>query len=201
MRRTAAPLARGSAVASGAAASTAPETHSAAAGTSVENAPTGVSPSQPRTRRFGEPSLKGRALRLLSLREHSRAELERKLREHDTEDGELARALDALQAKGFISDERVAESVVHHKGARFGAQRVRAELIAKGLDDTIVRAAIQSLRDSELDRARVVWRKKFGHPPADAQERAKQLRFLASRGFSGDVAHRVLGSCDEDDGL
>lgn len=163
-----------------------------AAGASAEASPPGA-------RRFGQPSLKGRALRLLSMREHSRAELERKLREHDTEDGALARALDELQGKGFISDERVAESVVHHRGARFGAQRVRAELIAKGLDDATVRAAVETLRGTEHERAREVWRKKFGRPPADAAERAKQLRFLATRGFSGEVARRVIGGDDDDD--
>lgn len=144
------------------------------------------------------PSLKGRALRLLAQREHSRAELERKLREHETTEGELTQALDALQAKGFISDERVAESLIHRRGARFGTQRVRAELQAKGLDDAIVREAVDALRSTEVARATEVWRKKFGQAPADAAARAKQLRFLASRGFSGEVAYRVIANHGDD---
>ena len=82
---------------------------------------------------FDQPSLKGRALRLLGQREHSRLELERKLRQHETEPGEMARALDDLQAKGFINEQRVLESVVYRRAPRLGAQRVRQELQAKGL--------------------------------------------------------------------
>ena len=82
---------------------------------------------------FQTLSLKGRALRLLAGREHSRAELERKLAPHETEPGELARALDDLQAKGFISEQRVVESVVHRRAARLGTGRVKQELQAKGV--------------------------------------------------------------------
>jgi len=144
-------------------------------------------------------SLKSRALQLLSLREHSRLELERKLRQHETHEGELAGALDALAARGFISDERVAESVLHRRAAKLGASRVKAELQAKGLDEAVVREAVAALRDTEAERAREVWRKKFGQPPADAAERARQMRFLAARGFSGDIARRVIESAGESD--
>jgi hypothetical protein len=82
---------------------------------------------------FGAPSLKGRALRLLSQREHSRAELERKLARHEEEPGTLARALDELAAKDFISEERVVQSVLHQRASRVGAARVRQELHHKGI--------------------------------------------------------------------
>ena len=146
-----------------------------------------------------EPSLKSRALRLLSMREHSRLELERKLREHETREGELAEALDALAARGFISDERVADSVLHRRAAKLGASRVKAELQAKGLDEAVVREAVEQLRGTEVERAREVWRRKFGQPPADAAERAKQMRFLASRGFSGEAVRRAIQGADEYD--
>jgi len=146
-----------------------------------------------------EPSLKSRALRLLSMREHSRLELERKLREHETREGELAEALDALAARGFISDERVADSVLHRRAAKLGASRVKAELQAKGLDEAVVREAVEQLRGTEVERAREVWRRKFGQPPADAAERAKQMRFLASRGFSGEAVRRAIKGADEYD--
>lgn len=145
------------------------------------------------------PSLKGRALRLLAAREHSRLELERKLRAHETEPGELAPVLDALQAKGFISDERVADSVVNRRAARLGAARVRAELQAKGLDEAVVRQAVDALRATERERALAVWRKKFGQPPTDAAERARQMRFLAARGFSPDVLRQVVSGADDGD--
>ncbi len=144
-------------------------------------------------------SLKGRALRLLSMREHSRVELERKLASHEEEPGQLARALDELQARGFISQERVAESVLHRRAARLGAGRIRQELQAKGLDAEVVAQAIEPLKGSELERAREVWRRKFSEPPQDAAQRAKQSRFLAARGFGGEVIRKVIAGAGEDD--
>ena len=143
-------------------------------------------------------SLKGRALRLLSMREHSRVELERKLASHEEEPGQLARALDELQAKGFISEERVAESVLHRRAARLGAGRIRQELQAKGLDAEGGAQAMEQLKGSELERAREVWRRKFSEPPQDAAQRAKQIRFLLSRGFAAEAVRRVVAGADED---
>jgi regulatory protein len=143
-------------------------------------------------------SLTGRALRLLSGREHSRAELERKLAQYEEESGALAKVLDTLQAKDFINEGRVVESVVHRRAAKLGAMRIKQELQQKGLEPEAVAIAIDRLRASEVDRAREVWRKKFGQPPADASERGKQIRFLASRGFGGDTIHRVVAGGDDD---
>ena len=141
---------------------------------------------------FERLSLTARALRLLAQREHSRLELERKLAPHVQEGEDLGAVLDALQARHYISAERVAQSVLRTRGSRLGAARVVQELRAKGLDAETVRAAAEQLRDSEHARAWAVWQRKFGTPPATAQERMKQMRFLASRGFGGDVAARVL---------
>jgi regulatory protein len=138
-------------------------------------------------------SLKGRALRLLSGREHSRSELERKLASHEEEPGQLRRVLDELQAKGFINHQRVADSVVHRRAAKLGAARIRQELQVKGLDPELVAQAVAGLRGTELQRAREVWRRKFERPPADAAERGKQTRFLVARGFAPEVVWRVLG--------
>ena len=143
-------------------------------------------------------SLKGRALRLLGQREQARAELERKLRQHETEPGELARALDHLQAKGFIDEQRVLESVVFRRAPRLGAMRVRQELQAKGLAPEAIAQAVAELQGSEVERAREVWRKKFQEPAADAQGRARQMRFLAARGFGGETIHRVVKGGEED---
>ena len=148
---------------------------------------------------FGAPSLKGRALRLLASREHSRAELERKLQAHETAPGELAQALDELQAKGFINEARVVQSVVHRRAERLGTQRVRAELNAKGLPTELVAEAVDELRATEEARAREVWRRKFGQPAADPHERARQMRFLTTRGFSADAIRRVVTGAGDDD--
>ena len=144
-------------------------------------------------------SLKGRALRLLGGREHSRAELERKLGKYEEEPGQLVRVLDDLQAKGFISEQRVVDSVLHRRAQRLGAARIRQELQAKGIDGELVSQALQQLRGTEVARAREVWMRKFDLPPQDAAERGRQSRFLAARGFGGEVIQRVLGSSGEDD--
>ena len=148
---------------------------------------------------MGKLSLKGRALRLLSGREHSMAELERKLAPHEEEPGQLAKVLAELAAKGFISERRVAESVVHRRAARLGAARIRQELQAKGLAPELVQETLATLRGTEAERAREVWQRKFGTLPQDAAQRARQARFLAARGFGGEVIHRVLSSAAEPD--
>ena len=149
---------------------------------------------------FGQISLKGRALRLLAAREHSRRELERKLAPHEAEPGQLKVALDELQARGFIDEQRVVDSLVHRRAGRLGAGRIRQELQAKGLDAERVALAVASLKASEVERAREVWRKKFGVLPGDAAQRAKQARFLMARGFGGEVVRRVLGGAADEDG-
>lgn len=143
---------------------------------------------------FATPSLKARALRLLAQREHSRGELEAKLARHVQEGENLAAVLDELQARDFINAERVAESVVHRRAARFGARRVAQELRSKGLQEDLVRATAAQLAGTELERALAVWRQRFGSAPpaATPQERGRQMRFLAARGFAADVVRRVV---------
>jgi regulatory protein len=144
-------------------------------------------------------SLKGRALRLLAGREYSRAELERKLTPHEETPGQLAQVLDDLQAKDFISEARVVESVINRRQARMGSARIKQELLGKGLGKEAVLDAMAGLKATELERARELWRKKFDGPAADAAGRAKQMRFLAARGFGGDVIGRVLSGRDPQD--
>ena len=141
---------------------------------------------------FAAPSLKGRALRFLSQREHSRAELERKLAKYEEEPGTLARALDELAAKDFISEARVVESVLHQRAPRLGALRVRQELVQKGIAPEAIAEAVAALQATELERAREVWRRRFATPAQDGSGRAKQARFLLARGFSGAVVGKVL---------
>ena len=149
-------------------------------------------------------SVKGRALRYLAQREHSRCELERKLARHveDRPDAsaaaQIATALDDLAAKGLMSEARVAESVLLGQGARYGARRLRQNMQAKGLDAELIVQTLQRARATELDRAREVWRRRYGTPAADTAERARQMRFLAGRGFESDVIRRVIKGVDDD---
>jgi regulatory protein len=146
----------------------------------------------------GQLSLKGRALRLLGTREHSRAELERKLARHEEEAGQLRRVLDELQAKDFINEQRVVDSVLHRRAPGLGAARIRQELQSKGLAPEAVAEAVAGLQATELQRAREVWRRRFGVLPQDVAQRATQARFLAARGFGGDVIRRVLNTPDDE---
>lgn len=139
-----------------------------------------------------QPSLKGRALRLLSQREHSRAELARKLAAHEEVPGELAKALDELQARDFINDGRAVDSLINRRAGKLGSARIKQELATKGLSGEAVAEALEHLKDTEFSRAQEVWRKKFGTPAQDPQARAKQLRFLITRGFNAEVVRRVL---------
>ena len=149
---------------------------------------------------FQKISLTGRALKYLSQREHSRLELERKLTPHVEEGENLAAVLDALEAKNFINPERVAQSVLYRRSSKLGNSRVLHELRSKGLDEDTVRAAAEQLKDTEHARAWEVWQRKFGAPATTPQERMKQMRFLASRGFGGDVVNKVLrGQAPQED--
>lgn len=139
-----------------------------------------------------QPSLKGRALRLLSQREHSRTELERKLAPHEEVPGELTKALDDLQVRDFINDERAIESVVRRRAGKLGAARLKHELAAKGLTGEAVATAMASLRDTEFSRAQAIWHKKFDRPASEPKARAKQARFLMARGFNAEVVRQVL---------
>lgn len=141
---------------------------------------------------FAKLSLKGRALKLLAQREHSRLELLRKLSPHVEDGDDLPAILDELEKRGFISVERVVESVIRSKAGRFGTARVLHDLRSKGLDDETVRQASEQLRGSEHARAWTVWKQRFGSPAQTPQERMKQMRFLASRGFGGDVVRKVV---------
>ena len=153
---------------------------------------------------FGSLSVKGRALRYLAQREHSRLELERKLAPHvaDLPDApaqaQIAAALDELTARGLLSEQRVADSVLSSQVQRFGSRRLKQTLQAKGLPAEMVAQTLQQARGTELERAREVWQRRFGRPAADATERARQMHFLAGRGFDGDVIRRVVKATDED---
>lgn len=168
----------------------------------MNHKPASSSAATPGTSKSGFAlSLKGRALRLLSGREQSRGELERKLRAHEEVSGQLAAVLDELEAKDFISPTRVIESVINRRQAKMGASRIKRELQGKGLDAEVVAEAMNGLKATELERAREVWRKKFdsktdaGTSPAD---KAKQMRFLAARGFGADAIRRVVSRTDQD---
>lgn len=140
-------------------------------------------------------ALRVAALRLLARREHSRAELKAKLAPRAESAEQLETLLDNLQAQQLLSDSRYAGQRVAARAGRYGNRRLQQELRAAGVDDEAIAAALPEGGD-EAARCRGVWAKKFGHPPASAEERAKQMRFLQYRGFSPDAIRAVLAGAE-----
>lgn len=158
------------------------------------------------------PSLKARALRLLSLREYSRKGLAAKLEESTARYAKLAlkqdeqesgapsksitlqiqEVLDDFEARGWLSDERFAEALIRRRSERYGARKIQDELQRAGVATDTAAELIQGLRETEYQRAKDLWLKKFGILGQEQKEWARQYRFLASKGFSSEVVSKVL---------
>jgi regulatory protein len=138
--------------------------------------------------------LKARALRHLVRREHSRAELARKLAPRAQSREVLDAVLDELAAKKQLSDERYAEGRARSLARKYGSAKIRHDLRSKGVPDEIVGRISE---DGELERARQVLARKYREPAATREERAKRGRFLQGRGFSMEVIARLIGRTNE----
>ena len=136
----------------------------------------------------------------LARREYSRAELHTKLLPHVQEGDDVNAVLDALAARGWLSDERAADQLINQRRGRFGAQRIVHELKQKGISDELISAALPQLKQGELETARDVWQKKFGTAPQNTKEKARQMRFLQSRGFSMDTIFKMMKFAGNDEG-
>jgi regulatory protein len=162
-------------------------------------------------RKKPELSLRTRALQYLARREYSRAELRAKLQPYAQADDDFEQSfdssgadsprpvdldalLDDLTARGWLSDARAATQMLHAKRNRFGTQRITHDLRQKGIAEDLISAALPALKESELQAARDVWQRKFGTLPQDDKEKARQMRFMQSRGFGFDVIFKVLRS-------
>jgi regulatory protein len=141
-----------------------------------------------------------RALRFLAQREHSRRELERKLSSSANAQlsAEAVDILDKLEQQGFLSEKRAAEQIARTRRTRFGSQRIVHELKTKGIDDHLIGDILPALKETELETALNIWRKKFAQPPATREERAKQIRFMMNRGFSMETIQHVLSQAAEE---
>ncbi len=140
--------------------------------------------------------LRVRALQLLTRRDHSRAELRAKLASEADSAEALDAVLDGLQAQRLLSDHRFASQRVVARAGRYGNARLKQELRQTGVSDEDIAAALPEAGDEAL-RCQSVWARKFGELPKSAAERAKQMRFLQYRGFSGDAIRRVMSGAIE----
>ena len=136
--------------------------------------------------------LRQRAIKLLARREHSRAELARKLAALGSHE-EIDAVLAELSQSGLLSDARYAEAYVRANAARFGSARLRQSMRQKGIDGELIETHLSGAdTGDELARARAVWARKFAAAPTGAKEWARQARFLQGRGFSTDIIRKLL---------
>ena len=142
------------------------------------------------------PDLRVRALQLLTRRDYSRAELQKKLAAHAESAEELASVLDTLQGERLLSDQRYATQRVTARAGRYGDARLKQELRLKGVSDDDIAAALPEGGD-ETERCLAVWQRKFGQPAQTPEERAKQMRFLQYRGFSSEAIRRALRGIEQ----
>jgi regulatory protein len=128
--------------------------------------------------------LRARALRLLARREHSRAELRRKLALHAEEGVDLEALLDDFTKRGWLSEERFVEQAVRAQARKFGPRKIAHYLREKGIDEADMAQALAQASAGEAEALEAAWRARFGAPPADAAGKARQIRFLQGRGFT-----------------
>ena len=145
-----------------------------------------------------EISLRERALAMLARREHTRAEMMRKLSPHSESPEQIEQLLDALVARGWLSEARFAESRANTLARKFGSRKIQHDLKSRGVSAEVVERTVERALAQELENCRAAWQRKFGVLPQSAAERGRQMRFLTGRGFSADAVRQVLKAGDAD---
>lgn len=144
--------------------------------------------------------LRQHALQLLSRREHSQVELRQKLGTENNAEA-LATLLDQLASDGLQSDERFAGILVRNRMSQgYGPLRIRQELRQKGIADEQIHRLLSADGIDWNHQARQVWQRRFrGRQERDSRQKAKQMRFLNQRGFSGEQIRYALSAQGEDE--
>ena len=137
-------------------------------------------------------SLHAQAVALLARREYARAELEQKLFGKGWERSEIRAALDGLAAQGYLSDARYAHAFVAQKTGRYSRRGIAAELKTKGVGAHEIEAALANADLDDEAALTALWQRRYGRAPADEREKARQVRFLQSRGFALSAILRLL---------
>jgi regulatory protein len=111
----------------------------------------------------------------------------------DASPGQVDALLDDFAARGWLSDARYAEAIVRSRQSRNGKTAIARRLKQAGISDEDSAIALSSIdSEQEFQAALMLWRRKFGAPPAGEKEKVRQVRFLVSRGYSLGLALRVL---------
>ena len=139
-------------------------------------------------------SLKARAIAALARREHSRAELRARLVATGAPPEEVDAALDEVAALGYLSDARFAQGEVARKTGAWSRRAIAASLKEKGVAAEVAGAALAANDTEDGDAMVALWRRRFGAPPANERDKARQVRFLQSRGFALSAIFKLLRS-------
>lgn len=145
--------------------------------------------------------MRQRGLEYLGKREYSYVELGQKLKAYleENEDFDvITEILEDFKKRGWLSDARFTEQIVHARSHKFGASKIANELREKGISQDLIETAVEQVKENELDNAKQIWRKKFKAIPASRDEWARQARFLQSRGFGFDIIKKVLNMQNTD---
>ena len=145
-----------------------------------------------------DKALVSAALKLLARRDFSRSEFISRLTSAEFGKEDVEAAADWCHEQGFLNETRFTESASRRLGAKFGAKRVAQTLRQKGVAEEQVSAAVLTLNESEQDRARALWTRKFGKIAESADEKFRQIRYLQSRGFSFSTVKLVLAEAADD---
>jgi regulatory protein len=137
-------------------------------------------------------TLRQKALRALARREYSRAELARKLGGGGGSTAEIEVLLDEFESSGWLSDERFAGGAARQREGRYSQRYIVEDLKARGVAGDTAREAVSALEQDDYATALALWRQRFGKAPANQKEKARQVRFLQSRGFALQIVFRVL---------
>ncbi|MDE3073698.1 MAG: regulatory protein RecX [Pseudomonadota bacterium] len=135
-----------------------------------------------------------KALGLLARREHSRRELEAKLRQGGYQGDEAAAALDRLGERHYQDDDRFAEVLLRSRIAQgYGPMRLRVELKSHGLADARIRELLEAAQADWEASATAQLRRRYGSAGAsDPAERARRAQFLLRRGFAAATVRSVI---------
>jgi regulatory protein len=137
-------------------------------------------------------SLKARAIGALARREYSRAELRARLIATGATAEDAERVLDEIATLGYLSDARFAQGEVSRKAGAWSRRAIAASLKEKGVAADVAGAALATTGADDHEVMVSLWRRRFGSPPANEREKARQVRFLQSRGFALSAILRLL---------
>lgn len=147
----------------------------------------------PRSPPAREPKpLKARAIGLLARREYSRAELCERLQATGAGRDACESVLDELAALGLLSDARFAQALVRQKQGGYARRAIAESLRQNGVASDVAAAALSDHAVDDVTALVALWRRRFGRPPGDEREKARQVRYLHRRGFSLAAILRLL---------